>query len=426
MMKIVGIAAMCTGSGKTTTTGAILSAVPNSIQIKIGPDFIDPLVESKISGRHGYNLDRWLQGNLEKNIVEYASEKADFAVVEGVMGLYDSGVGKEFSTIAYFERLKIPYILVVDIFKWAESVYFAAKGFIKKCCIGVILNNYAGERHLKMVEDVFIAHGVRIIGKIPYREEFKMNERHLGLSLDLNGREMVARSKEIASCIDLSFIDELPEIEKNHSEMKNEVREKNVYIAKDDAFCFYYETSLDYLSRMYNVKFFSPLKDEVPEDADLVYIGGGYPELFGEQLENAVKLKQFLKEYARDGGFLYSECGGTMFLMDSMDYGGRKYEMAGIFTGKTWMEKRPVLNYTEIVSESGGPFFRKGQNIYGHEFHYGRIKTPDKTTMKMIRGNGIEGRDGITKNNAFGMYTHIDFMRYGRDMIWGKKEKFLK
>ena len=85
------------------------------------------------------------------------------------------------------------------------------------------------------------------------------------------------------------------------------------------------------------------------------------------------------------------------------------------------MEKRPVLNYTKILCETGGPFFRKGQVIKGHEFHYGRIKTEDKMTMRMIRGNGIEGYDGITRKNAFGMYTHIDFMRYGSSMKWEEK-----
>ena len=420
-MKIVGIAAMSTGSGKTTVTGAILSAVPHSIQIKIGPDFIDPLIESKITGKHGYNLDRWLQGRMERNIVGLASEKADFAVVEGVMGLYDSGVGKEFSTIAYFERLGIPYILVVDVFKWAESIYYAAKGFIKKNCIGVILNGYAGERHLKMIEDVFLSHGIRIVGKIPYREEFKMPERHLGLNLDQDKEKLIYRSREIAKFIDLSFTEHLPEISGMNSIRRTNVQRKNVYIARDDAFCFYYETSLDYFLKRHNVRFFSPLNDEVPEKAELIYIGGGYPELFGERLESALKLKSFLRDYVDNGGYLYSECGGTMFLMNSMENNDKKYEMAGVFSGKTWMEKRPVLNYTKILCETGGPFFRKGQVIKGHEFHYGRIKTEDKMTMRMIRGNGIEGYDGITRKNAFGMYTHIDFMRYGSSMKWEEK-----
>ena len=421
MMKIVGIAAMSTGSGKTTATGAILSAVPNSIQIKIGPDFIDPLIESKITGKHGYNLDRWLQGRIEKSIVGLAAEKADFAVVEGVMGLYDSGVGKEFSTIAYFERLGIPYILVVDMFKWAESIYYAAKGFIRKNCLGVILNNYAGERHLKMVEDVFLSHAVRVIGRIPHREEFSMPERHLGLNLDQDGKKLIRRSREIAKFIDLSFMEQLPEIAGANFVKKSNGSKKNIYIARDDAFCFYYETSMDFFSKRHNVRFFSPLNDEVPEKADMIYIGGGYPELFGERLESAFKLKSFLKDYVENGGYLYSECGGTMFMMDSMENNGKKYDMAGIFRGSTWMEKRPVLNYTKIVSEKGSPFYRKGQVIKGHEFHYGRIKTEDRMTMKMIRGSGIDGYDGITRKNAFGMYTHVDFMRYGNSMKWEEK-----
>jgi cobyrinic acid a,c-diamide synthase len=416
-MKVFGIAAMFTGSGKTSVTSAILSHLENSIQIKVGPDFIDPIMESFITGKHGYNLDKWIQGNLSENIISVASKKANYAVVEGVMGLYDSGIGPSYSTMAYFKKLKIPYILVVDVSKSAESIYFASKGFITKNCMGVILNKYYGEKHLKMVQKAFLKHRVPIIGTVPFDPELTIGERHLGLNSSTSEERMKVIANNISKYIDFSFLSHVPEIYGNNSyEIPRERSNKTVYVARDAAFSFYYETSLDFLSEKYNLKFFSPLKDEVPTNADFIYLGGGYPELYGEELSNAINLKSYLRDYVENNGKVYSECGGTMFLMENMESNGENYEMTGIFKGKTWMEKRPVLNYTKLLADETNPYFKKGQIIYGHEFHYGRIETTEKTSLVALRGNGIEGRDGIVKNNALGMYTHIDLMRYGDRM----------
>lgn len=416
-MKLIGVSAMFTGSGKTSVTCALLSHFVNSVQIKIGPDYIDPIVESAVSGKHGYNIDRWLQGNLVSRVMGQASTGSEVGIVEGVMGLYDSGIGKQFSTISYFNKLGIKYVLVVDMQKSAESIYYAAKGFIGKNCVGVILNRYMGEKHLKMVEDVFQEHGVSIIGRIPFDAEMHIEERHLGLNIDREKEKLKYIGSKIAQYIDFSFMEKVEDVKFDPVYAEPYEGDRKVAVAMDDAFRFYYETSLDFLRSNFKVEFFSPMKNEVPHDPDFIYLGGGYPELFPEKLEDSEKTKEFLKDYAENKGVIFAECGGTMYLLERMKVGEKYYNMSGVLKGESWMERRPVLNYTLLEIQGRNPFFKIGRNIQGHEFHYGRIKTQEKFSMKTLRGTGIDGFDGIIKNNTLGMYTHIDLFRYGKAIM---------
>lgn len=416
-MKLIGVTAMFTGSGKTSVTCALLSHFVNSVQIKIGPDYIDPIIESSISGKHGYNVDRWLQGNMMSRVMGQASTQSDVGIVEGVMGLYDSGIGKQYSTMSYFNNLGIKYILVVDMQKSAESIYYAARGFMGSGCIGVILNRYMGTKHLKMVEDVFQDHGVPIVGRIPYDVGFHMEERHLGLSIDRESKRLKDIGTKIEQYIDFSFMNEVEDVYFDPVYSESYEGDRRASVAMDDAFRFYYETSLDFLRSHFKLEFFSPLNNEVPDNPDFVYLGGGYPELHPEELEYSEKTKGFLRDYSRNGGALYAECGGTMYLLDTMKVQGKNYSMSGVLSGESWMEKRPILNYTRLVSQGKNPFFKSGQVIHGHEFHYGRIRTEERFTMNVVRGTGIDGFDGITKNNTLGMYTHIDLFRYGKDIL---------
>ncbi len=416
-MKLIGVSAMYTGSGKTAVTCALLNHFERSIQIKIGPDYIDPIIESAISGKHGYNLDKWLQGNMLPMVMGQASTRAEIGIVEGVMGMYDSGIGKEYSTISYFRRLGIKYVLVVDMQKSAESIYYAAKGFVKTNCAGVILNKYMGEKHLKMVEDVFREHGVPVVGRIPFNPELHIEERHLGLSIDSGKERMKEIGSKIEQYIDFSFADNIEDVNFDPVYPEPYNGGRRAAVAMDEAFRFYYETSFDFLKSNFKVEFFSPLSDEIPYEPDLIYLGGGYPELFPEKLQHSQKTKEFLRDYSGNGGMIYSECGGTMYLLDTLRVDEKEYEMSGVLNGKSWMEKRPILNYTRLEAFSNNPIFKKGKFVNGHEFHYGRIKTEEKFSMKVHRGTGIDGLDGITKNNVLGMYTHIDLFRYRNDFI---------
>ena len=403
---------MSTGSGKTSVTAGFLSALKGSTHIKVGPDFIDPMILSSISGERGYNLDRWLGGKNYRNAIACASRSHKIAVVEGVMGTYDSGVGKGYSTMEYFRGSDIPYVLVVDVQKHAESIYHAAKGFIGKNCIGVVLNRYTTPRHLEIVEKPFNDKKIRILGRIPYDESFHVSGRHLGLKIEEGMNNIRDTGNNISKYLDTSFVDDLPDREFQVPQRKNQ-KIGRMAIAMDDAFNFYYQSSLDMLSSIFDVEFFSPLRNEVPKEPDAIYLGGGYPELHAERLHDSTNTSSYIRNFAENGGYVYGECGGAMYMMKGMIAGGKEYDMAGIFDGRSIMEKRPVLSYTEMFPESSNPYYRKGMRIFGHEFHYSRIETEEKMCMNMVRGKGINGKDGMVKKNSMGIYTHVDMGRYG-------------
>ncbi|MEM1995802.1 MAG: AAA family ATPase, partial [Thermoplasmatales archaeon] len=212
-MKLVGITAPMTGSGKTTVTVSLLSKIKNSVGIKIGPDYIDVGLLSSISGNRAWNMDRWIQGKSYTKIFQRLASRYDVGIVEGVMGLYDSGFRIDVSTMFYFKKFKIPYILVIDISKVAESAYYIANKFLTKNSIGVILNKYGSEKHLEMVSKKFKDNGIKVLGAIPNDKELNIEERHLGLKTAGELSNLGEIANKVSRYIDFSFIDSLPEYE---------------------------------------------------------------------------------------------------------------------------------------------------------------------------------------------------------------------
>ena len=196
-MKAIGVTAPSTGSGKTSVTLALLSHIKNSVSVKIGPDYIDGSLASAVSGKPAHNLDRWIQGRDFMKRFRGLSSMYDFAVVEGVMGMYDSGSPINLSTDYYFRKIGIPYILVIDVSKLAESAYYIAKGFIGRNCIGVVINNFYSDKHLNIVRKAFSDHGVPIIGEIPHMEEIVVSAQVYGRSGIIHPHNSFHHSKVI-------------------------------------------------------------------------------------------------------------------------------------------------------------------------------------------------------------------------------------
>ncbi len=413
-MKILGVTAPMTGSGKTTVTLALLSKLENSISFKIGPDYIDGQLHRMVSGRPTVSIDRWLQGNDYRNIIGRYGAGYSFCVVEGVMGLKDSGSQANLSTSYYFEKLGIPYILVVDISKVAESAFYIAKGFMGKHCIGVILNNYHSESHRASVEREFLKHGTKIIGSIPYNPRNTLPERHLGISLDVNNENIRRIASDVGSYLDMNFVDEMPQYPESKPLVHQSFGGKklNIYIAKDEAFNFYYETSLSALEAMGELHYFSPLKNEAPENPDLIYFGGGYPELYAKELSSATRSRAATTEYSEQGVPIIAECGGLMYLESSIETSDGKYPLAGVFPGTVKQNGKLTLSYTKLAAKSDSILFKKGDTVYGHEFHYSSIDDPSHKVLSNIIGKGISGEDGLQRGNTFGSYSHFDFSRY--------------
>lgn len=405
-MKIIGIASPYTSSGKTTVTITLANMAENSAIFKIGPDFIDTGIGRSITG-YAENIDRYLEGKNYRKLICEASKKYKIAIFEGVMGLYDSGLDFDNSTYYYFKKLGIPHVIVIDISSMAESAYRIYKGFRNKLTVGVILNNYRGEKHLRMAMRDFIKNNVRVFGAIPHREDIKMESRHLGLLTYMEQENVIQKIESIKGYIDKEIFKDLPEIECNNFE---DYKRKNVKIsiAMDRAFNFYYQYNINLLSRIGNVSFFSPLKNEQPEKSDIIYIGGGYPEIYRNELSRATKAMDAILEHYNEGRVIYGECGGLMYMMESIE----DSRMLGIFRGRVKENAGLTLSYTELVPDENFFIFKKGERIYGHEFHYSSIETEEPRFLNVIRGRGIDGRDGLSKKNAFGSYTHVHFFRY--------------
>ncbi|MGC8995447.1 MAG: cobyrinate a,c-diamide synthase [Thermoplasmata archaeon] len=407
-MKIFGIASPWSGSGKTIVSIMLSSILRNGVSFKIGPDFIDSGILRSITGR-GENIDRYLEGKFYKRLIcQY--ENYDYGIFEGVMGLYDSGIDFDNSTYYYFNKLKIPHVLVIDVSKMAESSYYIYKGFKNKYTVGVILNNYYGEKHLKMVEREFLKNNVKIFGNIPRDENLKIGERYLGLHTYMeNNFENIKNiaEKYIYKEIIEYFSDFKCKYEYNND--KNIKKDKKIYVAMDNAFNFYYEYNLNLLSRFGEIEFFSPLKNDPLYKPSFIYLGGGYPELYREYLSKNYKTKESILDAYYNDIPIYGECGGLMYMMDNID----GYKMLGIFKGNVRSKVKLTLNYTELIPLKNVLFFKKGMKIKGHEFHYSTIETDENPTMKNLRGSGIRNNmDGLNSKNAFGMYTHIHFFRY--------------
>lgn len=425
-MKVIGVTASSTGSGKTSVTLALLSHIRNSVSVKVGPDYIDGSLASTVSGNPAHNIDRWIQGKDFMRRFRNLSAKYDYAVVEGVMGMYDSGSPVNLSTDYYFRKIGIPYIFVIDVSKLAESAYYIAKGFIGRNCLGVVINNFYSEKHLSIVRKAFTDHGIPIIGEIPHMDEFKIPERHLGLKTSVETPDIREKAEKYSQFIDYSFLDRIRDIPmKNGETGTKKVGNANVYVALDRAFNFYYGESLDFLGNTGRLKYFSPLEGEIPEDPHMIYIGGGYPELYSDSLSGNSRLNSELRTFSEQGVPIVAECGGLMYLESTFESENKVLKFPGIFDGSVKMSKKLTLGYTKLNVLKDNLLFRKGETVYGHEYHYSEIEDRTPKTMQNIMGRGINGYDGLYTGNTQASYSHFDLMRYGK-RLERAVQKFMK
>jgi len=423
------VAGATSGVGKTSITSAIIYGIKKrgySVQpFKVGPDYIDPSYLSAISGNDTINLDVWLMGENELVQSFVKNSASGVSVIEGVMGYYDGFGGKTnyASTHHVASLLKSPTVLVLDASKAARSIAATALGFTKfhrnSRIIGIILNKIGSKKHENMCRQALANLKVPILGSIVKNSE-SMESRHLGLipvkeqkSLQNKIRKV---SREISDSLD---IDKIIQICKNVSELPKAQSKKikkpiaTVAVALDSSFNFYYHDNLDALRREgAKLKFFSPVTDKKIPKCDLIYIGGGFPEVLGQSLERNTIMRKMIKKHAEEGMPIYAECGGLMYLTKSISFGKKKYKMVGLFDAETQMTKKMTLNYTEgrITSNclvSGPAKFR------AHEFHYskiGNLARDAKLVYDLKIGEGISGKkDALSEYNTLASYCHLYF-----------------
>lgn len=424
------IAGTHSGSGKTTLTLGIMAALKKLghklVPFKCGPDFIDPSLHRLVTGEESRNLDIWMAGEESvHNCYHTHSEPGTFSVIEGVMGMFD---GAQSSSAALAKNLGVPLILVLDVRSSAESGAAVLKGFevldpeVRPA--GVILNMVGSPKHLQMVSDAIQEHcKAKILGHLPRNLEFSIPSRHLGLHMGeespITPEQIEKLADTVISHIDMDALVELSEIEEKQSAevIKSghvELREPAIRIgvARDQAFCFYYEDNFDLWRHAgAEICYFSPLHDTaLPENISALYLGGGYPELYGKKLSANKQMLEAIREKVESQLPVYCECGGFMYLTEGItDLEGDFHSLAGVFPTKAEMQtKRASLGYRELTTRSDSFFGPKGSILRGHEFHYSKI-TPMDDQIERVYAVNNGTVEGYRYKNTMGGYMHLHF-----------------
>jgi len=416
------VAGTHSGVGKTTLTIGLVSAFRRrgyDVQpFKAGPDFIDTSLHTLAAGKPSRNLDTFMMSRSAV-IQSFRKNTSKVNIVEGVMGLFDgasAAAGGQGSTSHLAKLLDIPVVLVVDASGLAGSVSALVHGYktfdpsLKFA--GVILNRVGGERHRELLEEAL--RGVTtVFGAIPKDESIKIPERHLGLFMAhevdrtvLNGySKLVEENIDMDSLLEATEV-EIPDAEPEPESLLRAVDGVRIGVAMDEAFCFYYPENLDVLRDLgAEVVPFSPLRDALP-DVDAFYIGGGYPELYAEQLEENDSLREALVDAIRHGSPLYAECGGLLYCLEQLE----DKEMLGLFKGSAKLTNRlHAVGYVEAIAVADSLLFPRGARFRGHEFHYSTVNgVMAEFAYELLKGVGIENkRDGIFSENVLASYTHL-------------------
>ena len=412
------------GAGKTTVSLGLIAALRRrglTVQpFKVGPDFIDPLHHSHASGRRPRNLDGWmLTPEVNRQRFDRASADADAAVIEGVMGLYDGSEGKSDrgSTAEMAKLLDLPIVLVIDAGAMARSAAALIHGFVTfdpaLRFAGVILNRVGGQAHAGMIRDA-VGDELPILGALPRLPDLVIPERHLGLHLPHEARKgYVAQAADLVEAhVDLDRLLVATRMERRQAEQipKPPSPRVRLGIARDEAFCFYYEDNLELLRHAgATLVEFSPMRDPLPPDLDGLYLGGGYPELHAEALARNTGTTTAIRALASSGAPIYAECGGLMYLAERLRVGDKDHPMCGILPFATAMVGKLKLSYVEV--ETTGGLFGVGQTARGHLFHSSEIVgNPRCSHRYRVRTNmGDIDQEGYSEENVLASYVHLHF-----------------
>lgn len=425
------VAGTASGAGKTTLTQGILAALRRrglrAQGFKVGPDFIDPGYHTEATGRPTINLDSFLHGRrLVRRLLRDAMADADVGVIEGVMGLFD---GKEpgaslFASSAEIARwTRTPVLLVVDAAGIANSAAAMVKGFATLVrgvrVAGVLFNRVGSDRHYGLLAEALRAYGLPpAVGYLPRRGEIERPSRHLGLVPTLQQGDMAAYLDRLAGLVEETVdLDAILALARAAEDLKAGAPARlrplppvTVAYAHDAAFHFYYAAGLRTLERLgARLVPFSPLRDpQLPPGAQVLLLGGGFPELYAGELAANGALIAAVRSFP---GPIYAECGGMMYLSRSLtDLSGRRFPLVGLVPADVVMRERmQALGYGEarlLVDSILGP---AGTLLRGHEFHWSQLSAGAPFALQVRKGGRPPTLDGFAGGNLLASYFHIDF-----------------
>ncbi len=421
-------------SGKTTISIGLVGALHQigyQVQaFKKGPDYIDPSWLGLSSGRACRNLDcYWMDNEQIQTALIKGTTGADLAIIEGAMGLFDgvdlAGTG---STAQLARATQSPVILVVDTTRMTRSIAALVLGFLHFdptiTIAGVILNKIARPRHEAMLRAAIKEYcGIPVLGAIPKNAYSLFPERHLGLIPSAERtllQQAIAGNIEIAKqYLDLEGIIAVAgtaqPLSVNESVLNPSIHSSIVKIGVilDQAFTFYYPENLEALEGAgAELVYIKSMEDEQLPNVDGLYIGGGFPEVFGTEISANIGLRQDIRQAADKGLPIYAECGGLMYLGRKIIWQNTEFTMCGVLPVDVIVEQKPQGHgYTLMESIADNPFFATGSSVKGHEFHHSKVVlTGEKLNFayQVIRGQGINGcSDGVFYRNTFATYNHI-------------------
>lgn len=422
-----------TGSdcGKTTVVCGLLRALKNEYEnvsaFKCGPDYIDPMFHSKILGAKSRNLDLYLCGEeAVKYLLAKSGPEDGISVIEGVMGIYD-GFGfdnDEYSANHIARVTGTPEILIVNVRGKSASLLAEISGYLsyyKNNIRGVILNRCSKGMYpvyKKSIEDNL---NIKVYGYMPQVEGASIESRHLGLvtadeitnikeKIEMLG-QAAAEGLDVEGIIELAKEAEVIKYQDMAGSDITDGKPVKIGIAMDKAFCFYYQDNLDYLKELgAELVYFSPMEDrEIPEGLSGLVFGGGYPEVYGKILEDNESMRQSVLKACQYGMPVYGECGGFMYLGNSIETEDGTYRMVGALKGNCQMTKGLVrFGYKNLTANVDNIIAKEGQSIRCHEFHYSDSDVVGNTFTAVNR----RGKDFLAvdrEENTLAGYPHLHF-----------------
>jgi cobyrinic acid a,c-diamide synthase len=428
------IAGERSGVGKTIITLALLANLhrrSHAVQsFKVGPDYIDPMFHTAITQRPCRNLDPVLTSEAYvQHCFAQHSAKSSYALVEGVMALFDGAAGTDLASTAHIARLlQLPILLVLDCSRLSRSVAAIVHGYRnfdpRLHIAGVVLNRVGSDRHANMLTNALAPLDIPILGVIRRQDRLEIPDRHLGLVPTDELPHLQSFFDHLAdlaeTCFDWSVL--LPLLETHPKErclasfMPGDVQPSygacRIAIARDAAFNFYYADNLELLQQ-YGAELmtWSPLADEpLPAGTQGVYLGGGFPEVFATKLSQNWVAQRSLHQAILNGLPTYAECGGLMYLCEAMiDQRGEQYPMVGILPTTATMQPRLSLGYRKAIALKDTILLKKGTAVSGHEFHHSSLtKNSDFPvfSMRSLDHDALQ-EEGWSRYNVHASYLHL-------------------
>ena len=422
-MKFV-ISAPGTSEGKTLVATALCAALrKRGLRVqpyKIGPDYIDARFYERVAGRPAYNVDLWLDGEAGVvHHVEATKGDADVQLFEGMMGLFDGDDAGETSTARVALALDAPVIVVLDLWRSSQTAAAVALGLRsyepRLRLAGVILNRVGGPGHERAVRAACERCDIRVLAAIPNDARFGAADRALGLDVAAVERRSQAVD-ELASR--LAGVPELMRLFPETGDGRppaiprtgTTLARTRIAYARDDAFWFTYPETLESL-RIAGLEpvAFSPLHDRaLPEEIGGLWLSGGYPELYAHELERNADMRAAVAAAVAGDLPTYAECGGMMYLAQSLVTATGTYAMVGSIRGSTSMaEPRLTIGYRRAKVVTGTPFDLAGSDVRGYEYHYARAALEEPDAAYAFEGGAT---DGCSSGNLLAAFLHRRFL----------------